>query len=159
MCHLYFLSFTQDAFASYKKGNAPWHFRKSYSKMKLKKKNLEVNKLKTFKTCRFYFLRTMFKSLKKFFKGDAVKSGKLEESVVRDRVKPLFYTRMRLGEFDPPEMNPYSSVNLSVIQSEEHRKLSLIAAAKSLVLLKRPSKFSRRHLIGGFPTERMAVCI
>lgn len=89
--------------------------------------------------------------------GDAVKSGKLEESVVRDRVKPLFYTRMRLGEFDPPEMNPYSSVNLSVIQSEEHRKLSLTAAAKSLVLLKRPSKFSRRHLIGGFPTERMAV--
>lgn len=101
----------------------------------------------------------MFKSLKKNFEGDAVKSGKLEESVVRDRVKPLFYTRMRLGEFDPPEMNPYSSVNLSIIQSEEHRKLSLTAAAKSLVLLKRPSKFNRRHLIGGFPTERMAVCI
>ena len=78
--------------------------------------------------------------------------------MVRDRVKPLFYTRMRLGEFDPPEMNPYSSVNLSVIQSEEHRNLSLMAAAKSLVLLKRPSKFDWRHLIGGFPTERMAVC-
>lgn len=89
--------------------------------------------------------------------GDAVNSGKLEESVVRNRVKPLFYTRMRLGEFDPPEMNPYSSVNLSIIQSEEHRKLSLTAATKSLVLLKRPSKFNRRHLIGGFPTERMAV--
>lgn len=98
-------------------------------------------------------------SLKFFLKGDAVKSGKLEESVVRNRVKPLFYTRMRLGEFDPPEMNPYSSVNLSVIQSEEHRNLSLTAAAKSLVLLKRPSKFSKRHLIGGFPSERMAVCI
>lgn len=65
---------------------------------------------------------------------------------------------MRLGEFDPPEMNPYSSVNLSVIQSEEHRKLSLTAAAKSMVLLKRPSEFSRKHLIGGFPSERMAVC-
>ncbi|XP_062594611.1 uncharacterized protein LOC134256035, partial [Saccostrea cucullata] len=89
--------------------------------------------------------------------GDAVKSGKLEESVVRDRVKPLFYTRMRLGEFDPPEMNPYSTVNLSVIQSEEHRNLSLTAAAKSMVLLKRPSKFGREHLIGGFLAERMAV--
>ncbi|NXH96811.1 XYL2 arabinofuranosidase, partial [Pachycephala philippinensis] len=56
--------------------------------------------------------------------------------MLRDRVRPLFYTRMRLGEFDPPAMNPYSSLDLSVVQSPEHRNLSLEAAVKSFVLLK-----------------------
>ncbi|KAL3881454.1 hypothetical protein ACJMK2_027896 [Sinanodonta woodiana] len=67
---------------------------------------------------------------------DAVKQGKVSEELVRERVKPLFYTRMRLGEFDPPSMNPYSQLNLSVVQSPEHRKLALTAAMKSFVLLK-----------------------
>lgn len=56
--------------------------------------------------------------------------------MLRDRVRPLFYTRMRLGEFDPPAMNPYSSLDLSTVQSPEHRNLSLEAAVKSFVLLK-----------------------
>lgn len=55
---------------------------------------------------------------------------------LRARVRPLFYTRLRLGEFDPPAMNPYSSLDLSVVQSPEHRNLSLEAAVKSFVLLK-----------------------
>lgn len=56
--------------------------------------------------------------------------------MLRDRVRPLFYTRMRLGEFDPPAMNPYSTLDLSAVQSPEHRNLSLEAAVKSFVLLK-----------------------
>ncbi|KAK3600409.1 hypothetical protein CHS0354_026642 [Potamilus streckersoni] len=67
---------------------------------------------------------------------DAVKQGKLSEDMVRERVKPLFYTRMRLGEFDPPAMNPYSQYNLSYIQSPEHRQLAVNAAMKTFVLLK-----------------------
>ncbi|KAL3881457.1 hypothetical protein ACJMK2_027899 [Sinanodonta woodiana] len=67
---------------------------------------------------------------------DAVKQGKLSEDIVMERVKPLFYTRMRLGEFDPPEMNPYTQYNLSYIQSLEHRQLAVNAAMKSFVLLK-----------------------
>lgn len=55
---------------------------------------------------------------------------------LRDRVRPLFYTRLRLGEFDPPAMNPYNALELSVVQSPEHRNLSLEAAIKSFVLLK-----------------------
>lgn len=43
---------------------------------------------------------------------------------------------MKLGEFDPPDKNPYTSLNLSVIQSQEHRDLSLKAALESMVLLK-----------------------
>ncbi|OWF39181.1 probable beta-D-xylosidase 5 [Mizuhopecten yessoensis] len=67
---------------------------------------------------------------------DAIRSGKLTEKVVRARVKPLFYTRMRLGEFDPPDLNPYNFLGLSNIQSANHRMKSLEAAMKSFVLLK-----------------------
>ncbi|XP_067673888.1 uncharacterized protein [Haliotis asinina] len=67
---------------------------------------------------------------------DAISQGKLTEGKVRDMVKPLFYTRMRLGEFDPPEMNPYSKLDLSVIESEAHQMLAIDAAMKTFVLLK-----------------------
>ena len=64
--------------------------------------------------------------------------------MVRQRVKPLMYTRMRLGEFDPPSMNPYDSISMSVVQSAAHQKLALLAAMKSFVLLKNePYKNSR----------------
>ncbi|NWW54655.1 XYL2 arabinofuranosidase, partial [Pedionomus torquatus] len=66
----------------------------------------------------------------------ALAMGNITLQMLRDRVRPLFYTRMRLGEFDPPTMNPYSSLDLSVVQSPEHRNLSLEAAIKSFVLLK-----------------------
>jgi len=41
-----------------------------------------------------------------------------------------------MGEFDPPDMNPYLDIPLSVVQSEAHRQLALKAAIESLVLLK-----------------------
>ena len=43
---------------------------------------------------------------------------------------------MLVGEFDPPEMNPYKDINVSVIQSAAHREVATVAAAKSFVLLK-----------------------
>ena len=43
---------------------------------------------------------------------------------------------MRLGEFDPPEMNPYTNISIDVIQSESHRWLATQAAKMSFVLLK-----------------------
>ncbi|NWX18734.1 XYL2 arabinofuranosidase, partial [Aegotheles bennettii] len=66
----------------------------------------------------------------------ALAMGNITLQTLRDRVRPLFYTRMRLGEFDPPAMNPYSTLDLSAVQSPEHRNLSLEAAVKSFVLLK-----------------------
>lgn len=71
----------------------------------------------------------------------AVAQGNISEFLVRDRAKPLFYTRMRLGEFDPPEMNPYSRLNLSLVLSPAHQALSLEAAKKSFVLLKNEDNF------------------
>ncbi|KAK7108561.1 hypothetical protein V1264_016284 [Littorina saxatilis] len=66
----------------------------------------------------------------------AVKEGKLSEVVVRERVRPLFYTRMRLGEFDPPEMNPYSKLSSADANTPVHHDLAIEAAMKSFVLLK-----------------------
>ncbi|XP_070541987.1 uncharacterized protein [Ptychodera flava] len=66
----------------------------------------------------------------------AVEQGRITKETVIERVKPLFYTRMRLGEFDPPEMNPFSALNMSIVQSPEHRDLAIMTAVKSFVLLK-----------------------
>lgn len=51
-------------------------------------------------------------------------------------MRPLFYTRLRLGEFDPPEMNPYRALGMDTVQSPAHQALALEAAIKTLVLLK-----------------------
>ncbi|XP_071113488.1 uncharacterized protein [Haliotis cracherodii] len=67
---------------------------------------------------------------------DAVKQGKLTEDEVRIRIKELFNVRMRLGEFDPPEMNQYTKLNISIVQGEAHRNLAVEAALKTFVLLK-----------------------
>ncbi len=67
---------------------------------------------------------------------NATMQGLITVKEVRDSVKHLFYARMRLGEFDPPSMNPYSKIGTDVIQSEEHRQIALQAAKMSLVLLK-----------------------
>ncbi|KAK6169507.1 hypothetical protein SNE40_020549 [Patella caerulea] len=72
---------------------------------------------------------------------DAIKQGKLTESLVRDLIKPLWYTRIKLGEFDPEEMVPYKALNLSVIQTPAHQALSVEAAMKSFVLLKNQNNF------------------
>ena len=47
---------------------------------------------------------------------------------------------MRLGEFDPPEMNPYLLYNLSLVQSPEHQALAVKAAMQTFVLLKNQDK-------------------
>ncbi|CAF1187757.1 unnamed protein product [Didymodactylos carnosus] len=67
---------------------------------------------------------------------DSYKSGKIENKTLTDRIQPLIYTRMRLGEFDPMEMNSYNQISMNIIQSDEHRKLALTAAIQSFVLLK-----------------------
>ena len=51
-------------------------------------------------------------------------------------MKPVFYTRMRLGDFDPVELNPYSDIDLSVVLSPAHREAAVRAGTMSLVLLK-----------------------
>jgi len=66
----------------------------------------------------------------------ALHVGILNERDVNRSVSRLFKARMQLGMFDPPEMNPYTQIPMSVVGSEDHLDLSLEAAEKSIVLLK-----------------------
>ena len=65
----------------------------------------------------------------------AVRAGKLTEARLNDAVSRVLRTRMRLGEFDPPERVPYSRISPSVIDSPAHRAGALQAAREAIVLL------------------------
>src|SRR3954447_6669961 len=67
---------------------------------------------------------------------DAVKQGFLKESDIDTAVTRLFVARMKLGMFDPPEMVPYTKIDPSKLNSEEHRNLARKLANESMVLLK-----------------------
>lgn len=62
--------------------------------------------------------------------------GLITEAQVAALLKPALRTRFKLGEFDPPEMNPYTSLSSDVVNCERHRSLAYEAAQKSFVLLK-----------------------
>lgn len=71
----------------------------------------------------------------------AVQQGILPLERLDNALYRVMRDRFRLGEFDPPEMVPYSKIPFSTVCSPEHRKLSLEAAQKSIVLLKNKDKF------------------
>jgi beta-glucosidase len=68
--------------------------------------------------------------------GEAARTGLLQEEQLDHSLRRLFRARFKLGMFDPPERNPWSSIPISVIDSKEHQALAAEAARKSMVLLK-----------------------
>lgn len=66
----------------------------------------------------------------------AVKQGLVTEAEIDDALRRLFYTRFRLGMFDPDDMVPYAQIPYSVNQSVKHDELALQAAEASIVMLK-----------------------
>ncbi|KAK6187473.1 hypothetical protein SNE40_005493 [Patella caerulea] len=72
---------------------------------------------------------------------DAVSHNKLSENYVKEMAKPLWETRMRLGEFDPDHDVKYRSLGMDIVQSQAHRDLAIEAAMKSFVLLKNDNHF------------------
>jgi beta-glucosidase len=70
---------------------------------------------------------------------EAVREGKLTEARLDDAVTRVMRVRMRLGEFDPQEMVPYSKIPVSTICSPEHRDLALKTAREAIVLLENKS--------------------
>ena len=67
---------------------------------------------------------------------EAVQQGYLSESTIDTTLVRLFTARIRLGMFDPPEMDPYSKIDPSELDSAEHRALARKLANESMVLLK-----------------------
>ncbi len=72
---------------------------------------------------------------------DAVRQGLLPEARLDDAVSRVLTVRFRLGDFDPPELVPYSKIKSDVICSAEHRNLSLKVARESIVLLTNKNNF------------------
>src|SRR6185437_5077249 len=66
----------------------------------------------------------------------AVSEGLLTEDDINQSLRRVLNVRFRLGEFDPPDMVPYSKLGPDVIDSEAHRQLALHQAQESIVLLK-----------------------
>ena len=66
----------------------------------------------------------------------AVRDKLLPEERLNDAVFRVMRVRFRLGEFDPADRNPYRKIPITVLNSPEHRALSLQASRESIVLLK-----------------------
>jgi beta-glucosidase len=66
----------------------------------------------------------------------ALAQGLLTVADVNRAVSDILSVRFRLGDFDPPGLDPYSRITASVIDSPAHRKLARQAADEQTVLLK-----------------------
>lgn len=67
---------------------------------------------------------------------EAVKLGLVTEAEIDSKLSVLMNTRFKLGLFDPSDANPYNSIPVTAINSNENRMLAREAAVKSMVLLK-----------------------
>jgi beta-glucosidase len=67
---------------------------------------------------------------------EALRRGLLDESDVDAAVRCVLVVRLRLGEFDPPERNPYAATTAEVINCTAHQAVARQAARQSIVLLK-----------------------
>ena len=67
---------------------------------------------------------------------DAVAQGYLKEADIDVSLVRLYTARMKLGMWDPPELDPYSRISGSELDSPEHRALARKIANESMVLLK-----------------------
>ena len=66
----------------------------------------------------------------------AVSSGAVSERMLDDALKRLFGVRMRLGEFDAPDDQPYLALRYATdVDTPTHRALALEAAQQGIVLL------------------------
>jgi len=67
---------------------------------------------------------------------EALKLGLLTEADLDRALGRLLTLRFKLGQFDPPDLVPYSKIPISENNSPAHDALALEAARQSLVLLK-----------------------
>jgi beta-glucosidase len=66
----------------------------------------------------------------------ALNDGLLTMADINKAASDVLSIRFRLGDFDPPGLNPYAKITPSVIDDAAHRALSRQAADESMVLLK-----------------------
>ena len=65
-----------------------------------------------------------------------MEEGLLTQGDIDKALVNIFTIRMRIGEFDPPEIVPYAGIKPSIINDPSHNDLALEIATKTPVLLK-----------------------
>ena len=70
------------------------------------------------------------------FTLSALKKGLLTQGEIDKALVNIFTIRMRLGEFDPPEIVPYAGIKPAIINDPSHNDLAEEIATKTPVLLK-----------------------
>jgi len=68
--------------------------------------------------------------------GEAVDEMLVSESALDEALVRAFTGRVLLGDFDPPEQNPYNATPISCLESPAHQELAREAARQSIVLFK-----------------------
>jgi len=71
----------------------------------------------------------------------ALKKRLVSEEAINTALERLLRTRFKLGMFDPPGSGKYGKLGRKIINCKKHRKLALMAAEKSIVLLKNDNGF------------------
>jgi len=67
---------------------------------------------------------------------EAVEQGLVTEETIDNSLAILLKTRFKLGQFDPPQRNPYTKLSPAVVRCKKHTLLAREAAVKSIVMLK-----------------------
>jgi beta-glucosidase len=70
----------------------------------------------------------------KALKG-ALERKLIDETAIDSALFRVFKIRIRLGQFDPPGLDPYASIDQSILWGEGAKQLALRAARESIVLL------------------------
>ena len=90
----------------------------------------------------------------------AISSGVLSEDVIDRELLPVFTQRMRTGEFDPRDRQPYTHITKDAIESPAHRRLTQTLARETLTLLQnRRPKGSPRPLLPLDPRKVKQVVV
>ena len=66
----------------------------------------------------------------------AVKEGWISEDEINTSLRRLIVGRMKLGDFDPDDIVPWTKIPERVVASKEHKQLALQMAREGIVLLK-----------------------
>ena len=67
---------------------------------------------------------------------EAVQRGEIKEADIDRSLRRLLIERMRVGDFDPDELVPWTKIGKEVVALPEHKQLALDIARQSIVLLK-----------------------
>ena len=67
---------------------------------------------------------------------EALERKLIDETEIDKHLERIFAIRFRFGQFDPPELCPYESINESDLMKDEYKLLAREAVRKSAVLLK-----------------------